>query len=82
MVLLLDYPRLKATDLAGIVAPTLVLAGEKDVVQPAHTRLIASSLLHGRADIFPGLTHYAPTRTRPPSMRRCWRFWGSPGRQG
>jgi len=60
MVLLLDYPRLKATDLAGIAAPTLVLAGEKDVIQPAHTRLIASSLPHGRAHIFPGLTHYAP----------------------
>jgi len=60
MVLLLDYPRMKATDLAGITAPTLVLAGEKDVIQPAHTRLIASSLPHGRAHIFPGLTHYAP----------------------
>jgi pimeloyl-ACP methyl ester carboxylesterase len=60
MVLLLDYPRMKATDLAGIQAPTLVLAGEKDVIQPAHTRLIASSLPHGQARIFPGLTHYAP----------------------
>jgi pimeloyl-ACP methyl ester carboxylesterase len=60
MVLLLDYPRMKATDLTGITAPTLVLAGEKDVIQPAHTRLIASSLPHGQAHIFPGLTHYAP----------------------
>jgi len=60
MVLLLDYPRMQATDLAGIAAPTLVLAGEKDLIQPAHTRLIASSLPHGRAHIFPGLTHYAP----------------------
>lgn len=60
MVLLLDYPRMRATDLAGITAPTLVLAGEKDVIQPAHTRLIASSLPHGQAHIFPGLTHYAP----------------------
>lgn len=60
MVLLLDYPRMKATDLAGITAPTLVLAGEKDVIQPAHTRLIASSLPHGQSHIFPGLTHYAP----------------------
>jgi len=60
MVLLLDYPRMRATDLAGITAPTLVLAGEKDLIQPAHTRLIAGSLPHGRAHIFPGLTHYAP----------------------
>ena len=60
MVLLLDYPRLKAADLTGIAAPTLVLAGEKDVIQEAHSRLIASSLPHGQLRIFPGLTHYAP----------------------
>ena len=60
MVLLLDYPRMKATDLAGIAAPTLVLAGEHDLIQDAHTRLIASSLPHGQVRIFPGLTHYAP----------------------
>lgn len=60
VVLLRDYPRMKATDLAGIAAPTLVLAGEKDLIQPAHTQLIASSLPHGRAQILPGLTHYAP----------------------
>ena len=60
MVLLLNYPRMKATDLAGIAAPTLVLAGEKDLIQDAHTRLIASSLPHGAVHIFPGLTHYAP----------------------
>jgi pimeloyl-ACP methyl ester carboxylesterase len=60
MALLLDYPRMKATDLAGISAPTLVLAGEKDLIQPAHTRLIASSIPKGQVHIFPGLTHYAP----------------------
>lgn len=60
MVLLLDYPRMKATDLAGIAAPTLVLAGEHDLIQNAHTKLIASSLPHGEVHIFPGLTHYAP----------------------
>ena len=60
LVLLRDYPRLKATDLAGIAAPTLVLAGEKDLIQDAHTRLIASNLPHGQLRIFPGLTHYAP----------------------
>ena len=60
MVLLLDYPRMKATDLAGIVAPTLVLAGEHDLIQDAHTRLIAASIPHGQVQILPGLTHYAP----------------------
>ena len=60
MVLLRDYPRIKAADLAGIAAPTLVLAGEKDLIQPAHTRLIAASLPKGEVQILPGLTHYAP----------------------
>lgn len=60
MVLLLDYPRMKATDLAGIAAPTLVLAGEHDLIQDAHTRLIVRSLPHGAVHIFPGLMHYAP----------------------
>ncbi|MDO7847839.1 alpha/beta hydrolase [Hymenobacter sp. M29] len=60
MVLLLDYPRMKATDLAGITAPTLVLAGQHDMIQDAHTRLIAGSLPHGQVHIFPGLSHYAP----------------------
>ena len=60
LVLLRDYPRLKAADLAGITAPTLVLAGEKDLIKEAHTRLIASSLPHGQVHILPGLTHYAP----------------------
>jgi pimeloyl-ACP methyl ester carboxylesterase len=64
MVLLLDYPRMKAADLTGIAAPTLVLAGEHDLIQDAHTRLIASSLPHGQVHIFPGLTHYA-TRENP-----------------
>ena len=60
LVLLRDYPRLKAADLAGIAAPTLVVAGEHDLIKDAHTRLIASSLPHGQVQILPGLTHYAP----------------------
>ncbi|MCC3154431.1 alpha/beta hydrolase [Hymenobacter sp. BT770] len=60
MVLLLDYPHMKAADLASIAAPTLVLAGEHDLIQDAHTRLIAASLPHGQVQILPGLTHYAP----------------------
>ncbi|MCI1188247.1 alpha/beta hydrolase [Hymenobacter sp. DH14] len=60
LVLLRDYPRMKAPDLASIAAPTLVLAGEHDLIQDAHTRLIASSLPHSQLRIFPGLTHYVP----------------------
>jgi len=78
MVLLLDYPRMKATDLAGITAPTLVLAGEKDVIQPAHTQLIASSLPHGQVHIFPGLTHYAPREDPAAFNAAVLAFLGQP----
>lgn len=78
MVLLLDYPRMQATDLAGITAPTLVLAGEKDLIQPAHTRLIASSLPHGQVHIFPGLSHYAPREDPAAFNAAVLAFLGQP----
>lgn len=78
MVLLLDYPRLKAPDLAGIAAPTLVLAGEKDLIKPAHSRLIASSLPHGQAHVFPGLTHYAPQEDPAAFNAAVLAFLGQP----
>ena len=59
-VLLRDYPRMKPAELAGIAAPTLVLAGEKDMIKEAHSRLIAASIPRGEVQILPGLTHYAP----------------------
>jgi pimeloyl-ACP methyl ester carboxylesterase len=59
-VLLLKYPRMQPAELAAIKAPVLVLAGEKDIIKDAHTRLIAASIPHGKAQILPGLGHYAP----------------------
>lgn len=38
----------------------LVLAGEKDIITEAHTRLIAASIPEAELLIFPGLSHYAP----------------------
>ena len=78
MVLLLDYFRMKATDLAGIAAPTLVLAGEHDLIQDAHTRLIASSLPHGQVHLFPGLTHYAPRENPAVFNAAVLDFFGRP----
>ena len=60
MVLLLKYPRMKPAALKGITAPVLVLAGEKDLIKEAHSRLIAASIPYGQVQILPGLTHYAP----------------------
>jgi pimeloyl-ACP methyl ester carboxylesterase len=78
LMVLLDYPRMKAADLAGIAAPTLVLAGEKDLIKDAHTRLIASSLPHGQVHIFPGLTHYAPREDPAAFNAAVLEFLGRP----
>lgn len=58
--LMLKYPKMRPEDLQKITAPTLVLAGEKDVIKDAHTRLIARSIPGAQLIIFPGLSHYAP----------------------
>ena len=60
VVLLLKYPRMKPAELLAIKAPVLVLAGEKDIIKEAHSRLIARSIPKGQVRILPGLTHYAP----------------------
>jgi pimeloyl-ACP methyl ester carboxylesterase len=60
LTLVLTEPHLTYADLATIQAPTLVLAGEKDIIKRAHTQAIAAHLSHGQAIILPGVTHYAP----------------------
>ncbi len=63
--LLLRYPRMMPGALAAIRAPTLVLAGEKDVITEPHTRLIAAGIPGAECVILPGLTHYAPQEDGP-----------------
>ncbi|WP_165903719.1 alpha/beta fold hydrolase [Hymenobacter gummosus] len=62
--LLLRYPQMRPEQLSAVQAPTLVLAGEKDVILESHTRLIASHISGAQLHIFPGLTHYAPQEDR------------------
>jgi|GEM_PF-169815 len=58
--LMATYPQMPAAALAALRVPVLVLAGEKDVIKEAHTRLIAASIPGAQVRILPGLTHYAP----------------------
>ncbi|MBO7151910.1 MAG: alpha/beta hydrolase, partial [Clostridia bacterium] len=44
-------------DLKKIEIPTLVLAGENDVIKRAHTQLIASSIANSTLIIVPNETH-------------------------
>jgi pimeloyl-ACP methyl ester carboxylesterase len=63
--MLLKYPQMKPEQLRAITAPVLVLAGEKDIIREAHTRLIAQNIPRGEVFILPGLTHYAPQENGP-----------------
>ncbi|SDX81689.1 alpha/beta fold hydrolase [Hymenobacter psychrophilus] len=63
--MLLNYPQMTPVQLRTITAPVLVLAGEKDIIREAHTRLIAQNIPRGEVIILPGLTHYAPQGNGP-----------------
>ena len=47
-------PRIKTAQINKIQAPTLVMAGNKDMIRPAHTRLIANSIKNGSLKIYGG----------------------------
>lgn len=55
--LMLDEPQITPEQLAKIEVPTLVLAGEKDMIKEEHTRIIAASVPGARLKILPGEGH-------------------------
>lgn len=55
--LMLTEPDIPAEALRGIAVPTLVLAGEHDLIKPAHTRLIAANIPNSVLKILPGEDH-------------------------
>lgn len=60
MTLLLDEPHITVESLRQIKAPTLVMAGEKDMIKEKHTRTIADNIPGSKLLIFDGATHYVP----------------------
>ena len=56
----LSQPQFSDADLRQISCPTLVMAGEKDEILDAHTRLIASLIPGSRLVIVPGTSHELP----------------------
>jgi pimeloyl-ACP methyl ester carboxylesterase len=52
--LMVNDPNVKPEDLKRILAPTLVLAGTKDIIKESHTRLIAQSIPGAELAILPG----------------------------
>ena len=50
-------PDIKNEELEKIKVPTVVLAGERDVIKEKHTRIIASSIPDSKLEIIKGETH-------------------------
>jgi len=55
--LMRDEPNITAQELGCIETPTLVLAGEKDLIREAHTRKIAAAIPGALLRILPGESH-------------------------
>lgn len=52
--LMVHDPRIKPEELSRIQNPTLVIAGDKDMIKDSHTRLIAASIPGAELAILPG----------------------------
>jgi pimeloyl-ACP methyl ester carboxylesterase len=59
-IMLLAEPHIKVESLKTINAPTLVMAGERDMIKEKNTRLIAKNIANSKLVIFKGATHYVP----------------------
>lgn len=64
-ILLLTEPNINPEALQKIQAPTLVMAGEHDVVKEKHTKLIADKIPKSKLLIFKGADHEAPDKIAP-----------------
>ncbi|WP_312392867.1 alpha/beta hydrolase [Chryseobacterium sp.] len=53
----LKYPNLKYEDLKAIQCPSLIMAGDKDVIKTEHTVKIAESIPKGQLAIIPNSSH-------------------------
>lgn len=63
--LMVNDPAVRPEELAGIQAPTLVIAGTRDMIKEKHTRLIAASIPNARLVILEGDHFMANKRPEP-----------------
>lgn len=71
--LMVTQPHIDPKDLDGLTVPTLVVAGEKDMIKEEHTRLIAASIPGSRLAILPG-DHFVARRNYPDFNRTVLEF--------
>jgi len=76
--LMLKEPNIDPTMLERITAPTLILAGDHDVIRLEHTVEIFNHLPHGQLGIFPNSTHMVPYDDPALFNATIERFLGEP----
>ena len=78
--LMVNDPNVAPEELAALTAPTLVIAGENDMIREDHTRLIAERIPNARLASSPATTS-SPPRTPQPSTAKssasCWSIGAS-----
>lgn len=60
--LLTSQPDIQLSELMAITAPTLVMAGDKDIIRTEHTVQIFNGIPNAQLAIFPGATHFMPAQ--------------------
>jgi pimeloyl-ACP methyl ester carboxylesterase len=76
--LLGKQPHIPLADVHTIKAPTLVMAGDKDVIREAHTLQIYQNLQKAWLCIFPGGTHMIPETDPDLFNSNVEKFFGKP----
>jgi len=76
--LLGNQPNIPVADLHKITAPTLVMAGDKDVIRTEHTVEIFENLANAHLCIFPGSTHMIPVQNPELFNRTVAAFFDRP----
>ncbi len=71
--LMVDDPNVAPEELAALAAPTLVIAGENDMIREDHTRLIARSIPNARLALVPG-DHFVAAKNPEAFNREVERF--------
>ncbi|AOR22783.1 alpha/beta fold hydrolase [Clostridium taeniosporum] len=56
--LMVNNPKLTEEDLRKIKIPTLVVAGDKDMIKSSHTKLISNLIKDAELNIIPNSTHF------------------------
>lgn len=76
--LLGKQPNIPVSDLSKITAPTLVTAGDKDVIRGEHTLQIFENIPKAHLCIFPGATHMIPIENSDEFNRTVATFFEKP----